>query len=835
MKNKILSILLFITTITALFSNDIEEGWLPLYKGVQYKSITRNKGEIKMHIMKIDATDPEVDIFVTPPRKDGKHTTAFKPSTFLTKHNAQVVINGTGYAPANLSAEGELKMPETLSIYNGKKYAESRGENAFFVVLKNGTKKIIKSEEYPLYEKKISMALGAWPWAGVQGLLIEDGINLVPNEVANDYAAARSALGISTDGKNVYLVLIEGKPREVLTTIYAGLVGQGVTLKDLTAIMQELDCARAINLDGGGSSALVVENTITHKPLILNTPSDHKGERAAGSHLGIKAPYIEGQEQLKLFRKLQESTAYFDLLQKNHSLLANIYEDLVTFNQLSKEDIKTVNELYESFGISPYQDETSNFASLSLENHEFEECFFQNRENDTFCCDPKMIADQLHLKTSSSVLKLSDLVEVGKKPTGYTQGGVYMDSNKVFYYVKDAQSVKNEIIGSRLMNLIFGTEQTPIVMLIEDHPEKIASRMIRGFTMKNAFHNKQNFNTKNKKYIFKDDAALDIASSFLGLIDRHDRNTGYVEVAPQEVVSARADFDHSFAFNSSPVGIPQLFEKNDPCNLLQFYYTFGKYPSKDIIPTLDRILAIPDQQLLMLIVESWVTLSHVKSHFSLEDSFNLANQLIDRKKAFKNALIEIKKLIERSQQNTDQLIFVRDPSQIFTVGNDHCQLIEKDLNKLSLSVNNKEIAIFELRDNKLETKSSQTTNKRYFIDLNTINIDNRSFISINNVRVELKEEKTQAEADRLARENQEKAQRAQAEADRLNRENQEKAQRAQAEAGRLARENQEKAQRARDEKAKKRAERKTRRKEREAMKAIFGVKQNNKNRNRRGW
>ena len=78
----------------------------------------------------------------------------------------------------------------------------------------------------------------------------------------------RSAVGLSEDGKTLLLVAIDGR-REGWSV--------GATLGELATVMKSLGATDAINLDGGGSSDLVVRDAVTGVYAVANRPS----ERAA--------------------------------------------------------------------------------------------------------------------------------------------------------------------------------------------------------------------------------------------------------------------------------------------------------------------------------------------------------------------------------------------------------------------------------------------------------------------------------------------------------------------------------------------------------------------------
>ena len=65
----------------------------------------------------------------------------------------------------------------------------------------------------------------------------------------------RTAAGYRKDG-NLVLLVVDGRQ----------VNSRGVDLMELAIIMRDLDCVEAINLDGGGSSAMVVDGKLMNRP-----------------------------------------------------------------------------------------------------------------------------------------------------------------------------------------------------------------------------------------------------------------------------------------------------------------------------------------------------------------------------------------------------------------------------------------------------------------------------------------------------------------------------------------------------------------------------------------
>lgn len=87
----------------------------------------------------------------------------------------------------------------------------------------------------------------------------------------------RTAVGIARGGKWLLLAVVDGRQKPY---------SDGMTLRELATLMLALGARDAINLDGGGSTTLVVADS-AGALRVANRPSDATGERAVGNALAI--------------------------------------------------------------------------------------------------------------------------------------------------------------------------------------------------------------------------------------------------------------------------------------------------------------------------------------------------------------------------------------------------------------------------------------------------------------------------------------------------------------------------------------------------------------------
>ncbi len=88
----------------------------------------------------------------------------------------------------------------------------------------------------------------------------------------------RTAVGISSNGKRLLLVVVDGRRASY---------SDGMTLRELANLMRALGARDALNLDGGGSTTMLIENPSTRQLEIVNRPSDPQGERTVGNALAV--------------------------------------------------------------------------------------------------------------------------------------------------------------------------------------------------------------------------------------------------------------------------------------------------------------------------------------------------------------------------------------------------------------------------------------------------------------------------------------------------------------------------------------------------------------------
>lgn len=166
-----------------------------------------------------------------------------------------------------ISNGSPLKMP----VPQGKMIVQANNGAANFIRenVKPGDKLKLDYTIYPKYAWKTLI--------GGHGLLVAGGAaipyRLSPESI--DGYRPRTAGGISKDGKTLYLVSVEKSSRSA-----------GMLLSELSNFMVNLGAYRAVNFDGGGSTAMTIKELGNFDQTVVTRPSG-KGQRPVVNGVGV--------------------------------------------------------------------------------------------------------------------------------------------------------------------------------------------------------------------------------------------------------------------------------------------------------------------------------------------------------------------------------------------------------------------------------------------------------------------------------------------------------------------------------------------------------------------
>ena len=237
---------------------------------------------IRAWTVRVDLTSPDIE-FVTTQRSPAgaKMETACATTRQFAKDNdVQLAINASPFSPLRGHA-GEDTDIIGLAVNDGDKYSTPHPQYGALLIGKDGKVTIAPP---PLSAKALASVD-----EGVGGfhILLQDGTNFakrvassVPGKFANPNP--RTAVGLSADGKTMWIIVIDGRHRKR---------SEGMSLAELTDFAISLGCVDLLNMDGGGSTTLVLQDRASKAWRVVNQPVGRKilgTERFVGNNLGIR-------------------------------------------------------------------------------------------------------------------------------------------------------------------------------------------------------------------------------------------------------------------------------------------------------------------------------------------------------------------------------------------------------------------------------------------------------------------------------------------------------------------------------------------------------------------
>lgn len=195
----------------------------------------------------------------------------FDASTRTNNAGAEAVVQN-GVVVSIVDQRGNAAIPRDGFVLSG----HGRGRQWILRALAPGTPVYIRTVLVPRSGnprwREVVHAIGGGP------RLLSTGTWLAPETFGpeiTDRRHPRTALGVLADGRFVFLVVDGRQPTHSL----------GMTLDELAVALRRLGAVEAMNLDGGGSSVLIVNGRL------VNLPSDESGERpVADALLVVPAP-----------------------------------------------------------------------------------------------------------------------------------------------------------------------------------------------------------------------------------------------------------------------------------------------------------------------------------------------------------------------------------------------------------------------------------------------------------------------------------------------------------------------------------------------------------------
>ncbi len=257
-----------------------------LFNGIAYERDIRTKPRpLAIHIVRIQLGTPGVSFLVTPP--DGKSGVlrAATTSQFLMRHHVQLAVNGDFLLPWWSDGPDDFYPHEQdpvdavgIGIGNGVVYGYGQTPRTMLVFGGDGKAAILSIPGPGLPLPTVKQAISG------KTLLVDGGKRTAAASADSQSKVLhpRVAAALNKGGDILLLMVVDGRQPGY---------SEGVLLSELADLLIEHGADRAMNLDGGGSSTLVIENDDGEAEQ-LNCPIHTRiprRERPVANHLGVFA------------------------------------------------------------------------------------------------------------------------------------------------------------------------------------------------------------------------------------------------------------------------------------------------------------------------------------------------------------------------------------------------------------------------------------------------------------------------------------------------------------------------------------------------------------------
>jgi len=247
--------------------------WEPLFEGVEIARGERVEPLQRAVALRVALDREGVEILGTPGNGDAPlELDSSTTSQFVAASGASAAINGGFYSPCCIfGRDSEPKDVLGLVVTEGEIVSPPEADGSFAPTL------LVDTEGAARIASVDASTDLSGVWTAVAGnvFLLADGENVG----ADGERHPRTAVGLSEDRRTLFWLALDGRQSEW---------SLGSTDRETAQWMAALGAHDAINLDGGGSTTMVVARP-GMRPEVVNRPVIAATERSNANHLGLRA------------------------------------------------------------------------------------------------------------------------------------------------------------------------------------------------------------------------------------------------------------------------------------------------------------------------------------------------------------------------------------------------------------------------------------------------------------------------------------------------------------------------------------------------------------------
>lgn len=279
------------------------------YVGLTYiESSAATPRPIHVHVIQVDLKTPGVRVTLTPP-SGPRETTRETTAHFVNEIHAQAGINAHFFLPFPSTDTAAWLIG--LAASDGRIYSSFEPPEQSFALVADAPAinidranhaSIVHRDETKADARHVKEAVELWTTVAGSAEIVTGGAVTIPRyrdamhpdgtltpgsarHFDNDHSwydvvTARSAIGVSKDGYTLTLFTVDARGGS-----------DGMTVGEVAEwLIERCGVWNALNIDGGGSTSLVLTDPATGRAALVNTSSDNPQGRSVGSSLAVFAP-----------------------------------------------------------------------------------------------------------------------------------------------------------------------------------------------------------------------------------------------------------------------------------------------------------------------------------------------------------------------------------------------------------------------------------------------------------------------------------------------------------------------------------------------------------------
>jgi len=279
------------------------------FEGVTYIDRTETSPRsVHMHVVQIDLTAPGIRFKLSPPAGPQE---VIRQTTldYVKQERAQIAINGHFFWPWPSTApesqvlgigasDGAVYSAFETPVQSYALVADAPGLN----IDERNEATLVHRDPVDPDGRHVREPVRLWNTVAGSAQIVTAGVVTIPSYIDADHPGAsltpggpgagysnthswydalnaRTAIGLSRDARTLTLLTVDGRGGSL-----------GMTVGEVArALIDAYGVWHALNLDGGGSTSMALQDPITHAWSLVNASSDNPAGRAVGNSLAVFA------------------------------------------------------------------------------------------------------------------------------------------------------------------------------------------------------------------------------------------------------------------------------------------------------------------------------------------------------------------------------------------------------------------------------------------------------------------------------------------------------------------------------------------------------------------